>query len=228
MNDLAVTFDVGGTLIEPWPSVGHVYAEVAADFGASLDPALLNRRFASAWQARSEFDYSRQAWAELVRMTFDGLWESAGSERFFSALYERFEAPDVWRIYEDVLPALEALQKHGVRLGLISNWDERLRPLLGRLDLLKHFEAIGISIECGCQKPEAEIFRRMAAALNVAESSLWHVGDNVREDVNGAVGAGCQGVLIRRGTLAENSGQVSSLCDLPEHIRKRAPSGLKN
>ena len=26
----AVTFDVGGTLIRPWPSVGHVYAEVAA------------------------------------------------------------------------------------------------------------------------------------------------------------------------------------------------------
>ena len=29
----AVTFDVGGTLIEVWPSVGQVYAEVAARNG---------------------------------------------------------------------------------------------------------------------------------------------------------------------------------------------------
>ena len=27
----AVTFDVGGTLINPWPSVGDVYVEVAAE-----------------------------------------------------------------------------------------------------------------------------------------------------------------------------------------------------
>ena len=40
----AVTFDVGGTLIEPWPSVGHVYAEVAAQHGwAGLSIEALNR-----------------------------------------------------------------------------------------------------------------------------------------------------------------------------------------
>jgi hypothetical protein len=32
----AVTFDVGGTLIEPWPSVGRVYAEVAARHGVEV------------------------------------------------------------------------------------------------------------------------------------------------------------------------------------------------
>jgi FMN phosphatase YigB (HAD superfamily) len=31
----AVTFDVGGTLIEPWPSVGHIYAEAASKLGLS-------------------------------------------------------------------------------------------------------------------------------------------------------------------------------------------------
>ena len=47
----AVTLDVGGTLIEPWPSVGHVYAEIAARFGApGHAPALLNRQFGEAWR----------------------------------------------------------------------------------------------------------------------------------------------------------------------------------
>ena len=37
-NVKAVTFDVGGTLIEPWPSVGHAYAEVAQRHGVEVEP----------------------------------------------------------------------------------------------------------------------------------------------------------------------------------------------
>ena len=53
----AVCFDVGGTLIEPWPSVGHVYAEVAVQFGITdIAPDALNMQFAAAWKARCGFD----------------------------------------------------------------------------------------------------------------------------------------------------------------------------
>jgi FMN phosphatase YigB (HAD superfamily) len=42
----AVTFDVGNTLITTWPSVGHVYADIAARNGlAHLTAALLEERF---------------------------------------------------------------------------------------------------------------------------------------------------------------------------------------
>src|SRR6266542_882226 len=52
----AVTFDVGGTLIEPWPSVGHVYADVAASHGLKdISADALNRQFAEAWRALKEF-----------------------------------------------------------------------------------------------------------------------------------------------------------------------------
>ena len=64
----AVTFDVGGTLIQPWPSVGHVYAEVAALHGyRALDAEQLNRRFAAAWRQRTNFAYARADWAALWR-----------------------------------------------------------------------------------------------------------------------------------------------------------------
>ncbi len=70
----AVTFDAGGTLIEVWPSVGQVYAEVATRHGvADLSPDLLNRRFAAAWRAAKDFSYSRADWAALVDATFRGL-----------------------------------------------------------------------------------------------------------------------------------------------------------
>src|ERR1041385_8799653 len=69
----AVSFDVGGTLIDPWPSVGHVYAAVAAESGLpAYDPAVLTAQFVAAWRAKATFDSSRAAWASLVVSTFGG------------------------------------------------------------------------------------------------------------------------------------------------------------
>src|SRR5215475_3144489 len=134
----AVTFDVGGTLIEPYPSVGHVYADVAARHGMpGLSPTELNHRFVVAWKNLAEFDYSRAAWSRMVNATFAGLVrdQEVPSPSFFAALYDRFAEPTAWRVFDDVLPALESLTNRGVKLGLISNWDERLKPLLARLRL---------------------------------------------------------------------------------------------
>src|ERR1051326_3255670 len=45
----SLTFDVGGTLIRPWPSVGHVYASAAQRYGYSnINPEILNRQFTAA------------------------------------------------------------------------------------------------------------------------------------------------------------------------------------
>lgn len=56
----AVTFDVGGRLIEVWPSVGQIYAEVAARNGVKgLSAGLLDWRFAAAWRAAKRFSHSR-------------------------------------------------------------------------------------------------------------------------------------------------------------------------
>ena len=94
----AVTFDAGGTLLDPWPSVGHVYAEVAARLGRGKpSPEKLNEQFAAAWRTRREFDYSRPAWFELVHQTFAGLIEPPPDEEFFAVLYERFAEPSAWR-----------------------------------------------------------------------------------------------------------------------------------
>src|SRR5438046_6744378 len=101
----AVTFDVGGTLIEPWPSVGHVYAEVASQHGLTgLDPEKLTRQFGQIWQSQTGFNYTRGAWAELVARTFSHRTAAGERIEFFDELYERFAQPHVWRIHEDVLP----------------------------------------------------------------------------------------------------------------------------
>lgn len=210
----AVAFDVGGTLIQPWPSVGHVYAEVASQFSAQAqDPARLNRRFAAAWRARTEqFDYSITAWAGLVAETFAGS-PLAADGRFFAALYERFAQEEAWRVFDDVRPTLEWLRRRGCRLAVVSNWDERLRPLLARLRLDGWFDVIVVSAELGVRKPEPQIFTAAAARLGLPAASILHVGDSAREDLAGARDAGLQAVLLDR-TRAGADAALSSLTAL--------------
>src|SRR5258706_13794716 len=93
-NIRAVTFDAGGTLIEPWPSVGHVYAGVAARHGLkNLSTETLNHQFSAAWRARRNFNHTRDDWAAIVDQTFTGLSGRPPSETFFPELYSRFAEP---------------------------------------------------------------------------------------------------------------------------------------
>lgn len=217
MQIQAVTFDVGGTLIEPWPSVGHIYAEVAIDHGASnLSADTLNTRFRAAWKARLGFGHSRIAWAELVDDVFTGLVPEAPSRTFFPALYERFAKADAWRIFEDVVPTLDTLASRGINLGVISNWDERLRQLLRSLELDHYFEVFAISCEVGSCKPSTAIFDHAAVKLGLPANVILHLGDSFELDIAGARAAGFQALRIDRSTGQPN--EMRSLADLPAKI----------
>ena len=222
MKIAAVTFDVGGTLIQPWPSVGHVYAEVAVRHGARNIPAeLLEARFKSAWCAQNDFAYTREAWAELVDQTFLGLCAKPPSQTFFPELYEHFAQPEAWRIFDDVLSTLEELATKGVRLGVISNWDERLRVLLRRLKLDGFFETIVVSCEVGFAKPSPVIFERAARTLGLPPESILHIGDSFEMDVQGARSAGLKALrLVRAARPRSDAEAIHSLAGLPASMAK--------
>jgi putative hydrolase of the HAD superfamily len=220
----AVTFDVGGTLIRPWPSVGHVYAEVAALHGYhALDAVQLNRRFVDAWRKRTNFAYLLSDWAALVEQTFTGLGESARNGNLFEALYRRFESPEAWRIYDDVLAVLENLSRRGIKLAVISNWDERLKPLLARLQLERYFDAIVVSCDVGCAKPFPGIFERAAQLLRVTPGDMLHVGDSAEEDLGGAKAAGLHGLLVHRQSTKPSREEIRSLLEIEARLTPRRP-----
>ncbi|MBI3877794.1 MAG: HAD-IA family hydrolase [Verrucomicrobia bacterium] len=210
----AVTFDAGGTLIEPWPSVGHVYAQVAAEHGfGKHDPRTLTRNFRVAWKAKRDFSYTFEGWAALVDQTFAGLVKEPPSRTFFPALYARFAEASAWRVFDDVLPALETLASRGFKLGVVSNWDERLKPLLRRLKLASYFDAIVVSCECAFTKPSPVIFEQALRALGLPPQAVLHVGDGLEEDVRCAQAAGLQALHLQRGKTSK-PGEIGSLREL--------------
>jgi putative hydrolase of the HAD superfamily len=210
----AVTFDVGGTLIEPFPSVGHVYSKIAGKHGVNVTPNVLNQRFADAWTVKKNFGHSMKDWSDLVDATFDGLVAVPPSKSFFPDLYNAFTKPGFWQVFDDVVPCLERLQAGGIRLAVISNWDERLKPLLDALNLTGFFETTIVSIEVGMAKPGLKIFEAAASKINLSPDKMLHIGDSAREDVEGARNAGYSALRIARGKPSVANEQLSSLHEL--------------
>lgn len=213
----AVSFDVGGTMIDPWPSVGHVYAAVAREQGlGDFDPDNLTRRFLEAWKGCENFDYTRDSWKRIVDCVFG---QVRMPESFFPSLYDRFSEAEAWHLDAEAIPTLDALAGSGIRLAIISNWDERLRTLLERLDLARRFEILIISCETGCTKPSPGIFHAAAERLSIEPGSILHVGDSWTRDVLGARAAGFRALHFCPNDNREAPGRITRLAELLAHVK---------
>jgi putative hydrolase of the HAD superfamily len=123
-------------------------------------------------------------------------------------------APCPTRIYDDVLPTLDRLAARGLRLAVISNWDERLRTLLGRLGLDSRFQTIVVSSEVGHAKPHPAIFAEATARLGLPAGRILHIGDNPEADLRGARDAGLHALQILRSATATGPDHLRSLLEL--------------
>lgn len=203
----AVFFDAEGTLVHITPSVGHVYAAVWEKYGLKADPAQVNRVFYQIYAQR------RDDWAPTPESCFEG-WREVffstarrfGSlkdpERAYQECYECFARKDYFRLTPGTPEILKRLKAAGLRLAVISNWDERLRRLLRALGLSAWFEEIFISCEIGLAKPDPEIYRYACGKLKVKPSQSLMIGDNLRDDVLAARRAGLLALRYPGGNLA--------------------------
>jgi HAD superfamily hydrolase (TIGR01509 family) len=111
----------------------------------------------------------------------------------FEELYLTYAEPAAWTLAEGARPALAALRAAGVRVAVASNWDNRLRPLLGGLGV--EVDALAISSELAVEKPDPAFFLLAAELLGVPPSHALHVGDDPVDDVGGARAAGIRAWL---------------------------------
>jgi putative hydrolase of the HAD superfamily len=198
----AVFFDVGGTLIRPWPSVGAVYARVGREFGLVATAAEMEAAFRAAWKATKTngplTTSDRNWWRALVAhaLAAQGLENPDG---YFDALYEAFIQPDAWQLFPAVIETLVALRARRLHVGVISNWDDRLRPLLNNLELSQYFDSMTISCEVGAEKPAARVFEAALRAAGVPAAEAVHVGDSAVEDIQGARAAGLSALWVETG-----------------------------
>ena len=221
----AVFFDVGGTLIRVYPSVGDVYARHARPFGYSGSVEVLNKGFNAQWKKmggieslrdQSGAKAERKFWSELVYEVFKPLGGLNRFEEYFDLIFEEFRDKSNWRVYEDVIESeiLEKLKKRGVVLGVISNWDSRLISTLENIGLARYFDFILPSALVGSAKPDKKIFEEALRRSGVAPHEACHIGDEMRTDVAGAEGVGIHPILLDRDNRFDKADKITSFMEL--------------
>lgn len=182
----AVTFDAAGTLIAPHPSVGAVYAEVAAAFGLERDAAELERAFLPAFTAvrarwpvpfGADQDDARRFWHAVIEDTFaEPLPYEIACE-----LYDTFASAKRWRVLPGVRDALEMIGDLNLPMAVVSNFDQRLFALLGDL-YLGPFSTVVTSASVGRAKPDPLPLLTVCRVIDVTPAQILHLGDSERED----------------------------------------------
>ncbi len=228
-----VFFDVAGTLVRVRDGVGVQYARVARRFGVAADPAALERAFPAAFRAAPPMAFpgvppdriparERAVWREIVDAVFSAAgvrdaFPAGAFDAYFDAVYHHFADAAAWEAFPDVRPALRALRARGCPLGIVSNFDSRVLPVLEGLGLRTCFESVTLSSRAGATKPDPRIFAEALAAHGVPPSAAVHVGDSPGEDYDGARAAGLGAVLVdRTGRHADRSDlrRVASLVEV--------------
>jgi putative hydrolase of the HAD superfamily len=152
-------------------------------------------------------DDDRGWWRELVDQVLKqcGITlPTAVQAAYFDALYASFTRPGVWELFPEVDAQLTLLAKQYC-LGVISNFDGRLRPILDLLGICHHFSHLVISSEIGADKPDPWIFASALHTADVAPEEALHVGDDPVRDWEGAAAAGLKVFALVRGeqTIAD-------------------------
>jgi FMN phosphatase YigB (HAD superfamily) len=195
----ALLLDAGDTLIF---FDGRAMADVLATEGIAVDAARLEAALHPAKQrysGRLASGHSHMAGWELLMLD---LMDIAGlpAEHARAALpaikRAHFEFNFWRRVPAGLVEALTRARAAGIRLGVISNSEGKLRDVLERVALWPHFElALDSELE-GVRKPDPEIFTRALVRMGVRAEAAVYAGDVPEVDVVGARGAGMAGVLV--------------------------------
>ena len=226
----AVFFDIGNTLIYPYPSVSEVCLEVLEDAGHTRDLKeiddllpLVDEYYEDKYREDDTFWTNEQATSEVWLGMYTLLCERLGIREEASVLarrvYDEFGHSSRWRAYDDVAPALSRLHAvGGLKLGVISNWDLRLESLLEGLGMAPSFDTVVSSAAVGLHKPDPRIFKLACRQMGVEPAEAVHVGDHHYADVLGARSVGMGTVLIDRTGNGFMDADVSTLDELESFL----------
>jgi putative hydrolase of the HAD superfamily len=230
----AVFFDLYQTLLRYKPPREEAFAEVFKSFGISISPNSLRLPIANAdeffHKEHVRFSISKRAeeerqaiWAQYQEMVLReaGLTPTRGLIDGVLAKIQQIKFER--HLFDDVLPVLSELKKRELVLGLISNIDRDMTPVLFKLGLMVILDVIVTSGDSGYAKPQPEIFHKAVEQAGVQKQEAVFVGDQYEIDFIGATRAGLKGILLDRYGFFEEVSQnhrIQNLYQLEDYLKK--------
>lgn len=215
-----IFLDVGDTLLSLRVPPGKIYVDVLRKhniISSSTDMENLKKIFSKIWQDMNQKPnpdfkdrYSLHSggpdgwWLELIDKFIGEI--SGGktlevAEAIYSEIFSKFEDPDLWNVEPSFDDFLEVVRQRNLGLGIISNWDLRLRKLLQDKGLLREFSPVLISAEFGYEKPSPKIFKEAISISGFQPENLVYIGDKEELDYIPPKALGWNAFILGKGIL---------------------------
>lgn len=207
-----IFFDAAETLFHVKGSVAEIYLTHAVQHGFRQTPdsqALITQAFQRAFRDAPPPVFSttvparlkeceRLWWFDIVHNVFYRVGMFARFDEFFERVFQVFEDPHSWALFPETHAVLTRLREEGLELGILSNFDSRLFPVMRGLGIDGFFDTVTIASLAKAAKPASKIFEIALEKHALDPDEAMHVGDSVRDDLEGATKAGLTGVLLDR------------------------------
>jgi HAD superfamily hydrolase (TIGR01549 family) len=224
----AVLFDVDFTLARPGPELGpDGYRRLGLRFGLDLD----SERYGEARDAailtlkrHPELEHDDEVWVAFTAEIIRGMGGAGDRvEECAREMTSAWEHAHNFELYDDALPVLAQLRRHGLKLGLVSNTARDLPRFVAHHGI--EVDAMLASGAYGKTKPHPAIFRALLELLDVPAAAAVMVGDSIDDDIEGARAVGLAAFLLDRDDrLPGFSPRLLTLAALPAALGLSPPA----
>jgi phosphoglycolate phosphatase len=202
-----VLIDLDGTLMDTAPDLAAAANRMRADFGL---PPLPLERIAAFVGKGAEVLVHRALTDDL-----DGRAEPEAFARGRASFYAHYTVENGLQaiVFDRVPEALEQLRSRGLKVACVTNKPKEFTiPLLAKVDLARHFDAVVAGDEVAEKKPHPALLLEAGRRMQVTPAEVMLIGDSVN-DAQAARAAGCGCVLVETGY---NEGEgVAALAGAP-------------
>ena len=205
LNEIkAVFFDFGDTLVVLSPTREEMFQEAAKAIGLDLSQRDLSIAYRIVdfhiKYSSVEVKDRRAFYRDYNELLCEVLGISSRFEELHPLLLDTFARKKNWVLVDGAVELLDRLNRRGVLLAIVANWDTNLAEVCERLGIRRFFAGVFPSQACGLEKPDPRFFKFAASNLQLSPNTdrILYVGNEYRADVLGARSAGMFPVLIDR------------------------------
>jgi putative hydrolase of the HAD superfamily len=116
----------------------------------------------------------------------------------------RFQDMALVNPHEEVVSALRIMRHHGLKLGLLTNCDERDVRQWPNSPIAPFFHSVCFSFDIGVMKPALRAYQTVLERLGETSKESVYVGDGGSDELSGAKAAGFALVVFMEGFVALN------------------------
>jgi putative hydrolase of the HAD superfamily len=220
-----IFFDIDQTLINHQQAQDTATLLFLQQFSSLLP--YTSEEFCQCWQTVMEKHFTTFLRGEIsfvehrrrrMREVFQGAESYLAddeADRRFAVYLQHYE--DNWKLFDDVLPCLNALSNH--RLGIISNGNtEQQTKKLCQTGIAAQFNIIVVSEEVRVSKPKPDIFLSACRRARVKARQCIYVGDSLQNDALAAGAVGMKGIWLNREDLSYHQVTIPVIKNLDELV----------